>query len=305
MSLRWCYTLNNPSNVERDHIEALGLTNDIVYHVFGREVGDSGTPHLQGFIIFGRRKTLAGVKSILSARLHLETTRATNQAAADYCKKDGDFVESGTLPSDERGKRTDWDAFKQWVATLARVPTDLEIAGEFPSLYARYSNACFTIAQSALPRPRLVPDGAVLRPWQRDLRDILIEPTNDDRSIQFFVDEDGNTGKSFFCRYMLENYPDKVQMLGIGRVTDMAYLIDPEKSVYLIDIERSASEFLQYRVLEQLKNRLVMSTKYTTSVKIIRTIPHVVVFMNETPDRNKLSRDRYEIVNLRIPTSGL
>lgn len=298
MAFRWCYTLNNPSHDERQHIQALALSHSIVYHVFGRETGQSGTPHLQGFIVFGQRKNLTSVKSILSARLHLETTRASNKAASDYCKKDGDFLEFGTIPPDERGKRTDWDTFKQWVVELNRVPTDLEVAGEFPSLFARYSNACFTIAQSALPRPRLVPEGSTLRPWQQDLHDILTVPCDDDRCIQFFIDSDGNTGKSWFCRYMLENYPEKVQMLGIGRVMDMAYLIDPEKSIFLMDIERSASEFLQYRVLEQLKNRIVMSTKYLCSMKVIRVVPHVVVFMNEHPDMRKLSTDRYEVINL-------
>ncbi len=296
---RWCYTLNNPSPDESTHIADLGGAHGIIYHIFGREVGDSGTPHLQGFVIFRNRKTLASVKSIISARLHLETTRASNQAASDYCKKDGDFVVYGTIPSDSRGNRSDWDAFKEWVVSIDRVPSNLEVAGEFPSLFARYPNACSTIAASALPRPQLVPEGATLRPWQQDLHDLLADDTDDDRCIQFFVDENGNSGKSWFCRYMLQNYPEKVQMLGIGRVTDMAYLIDPEKSIYLIDVERSACEFLQYRVLEQLKNRLVMSTKYTTAMKILRKVPHVIVFSNETPDRTKLSRDRYEIINLR------
>lgn len=296
---RWCYTLNNPSEDESLHIQQLGSSHGIVYHIFGREVGESGTPHLQGFVIFGTRKSLACVKSIISARLHLETTRATNQAASDYCKKDGDYVVYGTMPVDSRGNRSDWDSFKQWVVSLNRVPTDLEIAGQFPSLYARYSNACFTIASSALPRPQLVPDGSTLRPWQRDLHDLLADDCDDDRTIQFFIDENGNSGKSWFCRYMLQEYPEKVQMLGIGRVTDMAFLIDPEKSIFLIDVERSACEYLQYRVLEQLKNRLVMSTKYTTAMKILRKIPHVIVFSNEQPDRTKLSRDRYEIINLR------
>lgn len=296
-SKRWCFTLNNYSVQEEQHIVDNALANDIVYLTFGREVGESGTPHLQGFVCFGRRISLTGVKSVLGARLHLETTRGSNQEASDYCQKDGDFVVFGTLPP-EQGHRSDWDSYKAWVRDLARVPTDLEIAGRFPSLFARYQHACHVIAQSALPRPRLVPDGSTLRPWQQNLHNVLTQDCDDDRSILFYVDEEGNKGKSWFCRYMLQNHEATVQMLGVGRVTDLAYMIDPEKKIFLIDCERSSSEFLQYRVLEQLKNRIVTSTKYTATMKILRFVPHVVVFMNEQPDMEKLSQDRYIVTNI-------
>ena len=136
-------------------------------------------------------------------------------------------------------------------------------------------------------------EGSTLRDWQNQLHAVLTDNCTDDRSILFYVDPEGNTGKSWFCRYMLDNYPERVQMLGVGRVTDIAYMVDPEMDIFLIDCERSASEFLQYRVLEQMKNRLVTSTKYTAQMKVIRKTPHVVVFMNEEPDMNALSADRY------------
>ena len=197
-----------------------------------------------------------------------------------------------------QGRRTDWDEYKQWVIDLGRVPNDREIARDFPSLFARYHTACRAIAESALPRPLLVPEGAVLQDWQRDLRDALVQPCEDDRSILFFVDPEGNKGKSWFCRYMMQEHENDVQMLGIGRVTDIAYLIDPEKRVFLIDCERAASDFLQYRVLEQLKNRIVTSTKYAAQVKILRFVPHVVVFMNEQPKMDQLSADRYIVTTI-------
>lgn len=293
---RWCFTLNNYSAAELDHIHHAYDDNslDIAYLVAGREVGTSGTPHIQGFVVFRSRKSLGQLKSALSARLHGEICRGTTSQASDYCKKDGDYAEFGTLESDQ-GARTDWTDFTNWVSSLGRVPSDLETARQFPSLFARYHGACQVIAQAALPRPRLVPDGSTLRPWQQNLRDVLVEDCEDDRSILFYVDPEGNKGKSFFCRYMMQEYENRVQMLGVGRVTDIAYLINPEKDIFLIDCERSSSEFLQYRVLEQLKNRLVTSTKYTATVKVVRKIPHVVVFMNEEPDMGKLSEDRYII----------
>lgn len=297
-SKNWCFTLNNWTQPEYDHIVSYAESSEsVVYFVAGREIGDSGTPHLQGFICFRNRKTLGAVKSLLSARMHLEAARGTPQEASTYCKKDGDWVEFGSLPS-QQGDRTDWNAFREYVLDLGRVPNDLEIAGRFPSLFARYSGACRTIAQATLPRPRLVAEGSTLRDWQRVLCDALDQDCVDDRSILFYIDEEGNSGKSWFCRYMLDNYNERTQMLGVGRVTDLAYMIDPEKDIFLIDCERSASVFLQYRVLEQLKNRCVTSTKYNAQMKVVRKIPHVVVFMNEEPDMTALTGDRYIIERL-------
>jgi hypothetical protein len=298
MSARfWCFTLNNYSPQEEQHIADQGRDNDaIVYLVAGREVGESGTPHLQGFVAFATRTNLTTVKSVLGARIHLEIARSSPAQASNYCKKDGDFLEYGTCPVGQ-GRRGDWDAYTDWVVSLGRVPTDLEIARDFPGLYARYSGACRTIAQAHLPVPRLVPDGSTLRDWQQDLCDALDGPA-DDRSIRFYVDEEGNKGKSWLCRYLMQERPSEVQLLGIGRVVDVAYLLDPEKRIFLIDCERSASQFLQYRVLEQIKNRLVTSTKYLAQMKILRHVPHVIVFMNEIPDMNALSDDRYDITRL-------
>lgn len=294
---RWCFTLNNYSPQEEQLIHNAHAQGGIRYLVSGRENGQSGTPHLQGFVAFDSRRSLIQVKAVLGARLHLEIARGSNEEASNYCKKDGEFVEYGSLPPSP-GHRSDWDRYREWVETLGRVPTDREIAREFTSLFARYSEKCRVIAKFLLPVPRVLPDGATLRDWQLGLRDRLIEPCTDDRTILFYVDTEGNTGKSWFCSYMLEKYPERTQTLGVGKVVDIAYMIDEDKDIVLIDCERSASEYLQYRVLEQMKNRRVCSTKYAGQMKILSKLPHVVVFMNEQPDMSKLSTDRYEIENI-------
>lgn len=296
---RYCFTLNNYSAQEEQHIHdvATNDTSGVQYLVAGREVGDSGTPHLQGFVIFNGRKSLLQVRALLGARCHFEVTRATSQQAADYCKKDNDFFEHGELGVGQ-GRRTDWDGYIEYVRDLGRVPNERELCINFPSLVARYPDACRRIAECALPKPRLVPEGCTLRDWQQDLRDVLEPECPDDRTICFFVDPEGNKGKSWFCRYMLTEFENRVQLFGVGKVTDLAYALDPEKDILLFDCARSAAEFLQYRLLEDLKNRLVQSTKYNSKMKILRKVPHVVVFMNEQPDMTKLSADRYSVTNL-------
>lgn len=93
LKTNWTFTLNNPTP---DHEVVLrDLVPDIAsYVVFGRETGDSGTPHLQGYLQLVKRKRLAGMKKLLQTA-HWEPARSTLDANKKYCTKDGDFVEYG------------------------------------------------------------------------------------------------------------------------------------------------------------------------------------------------------------------
>lgn len=97
---------------------------------------------------------------------------------------------------------------------------------------------------------------------------------------------------------MMQTKPEKVQILKTGKESDMCYAINEDKSIFLLDVPRSRMEFLQYSVLEQLKDRMVFSTKYNSQMKILRSPTHVVVFCNEHPDETKLSADRYNVINI-------
>lgn len=87
--------MNNPNCLENT---GSFLPEDAEYYVFGREVGESGTPHLQGYICLKEKKALAWMKKHIHPHAHWEIARGTPQQASDYCKKDGDFVEVGELP---------------------------------------------------------------------------------------------------------------------------------------------------------------------------------------------------------------
>lgn len=101
----WVWTLNNFTEEERIKVKELHENRDeCVYGVYGREVGDGGTPHLQGYTVFARRVRLNQVKSYLGSRIHAEVARGTATQASDYCKKGGDFDESGEVPR-TAGKR--------------------------------------------------------------------------------------------------------------------------------------------------------------------------------------------------------
>lgn len=72
------------------------------YVIYGKEVGESGTPHLQGFVCFEALKRMAGVIKLLPG-CHVEIAR--NAAAAiQYCKKDREFTERGLIPMSQKRK---------------------------------------------------------------------------------------------------------------------------------------------------------------------------------------------------------
>lgn len=291
---RWCFTINNPTQADKDNVAELGNNRQLVkYLIVGREQGQSGTPHLQGFIVFGAAVTRTRVSTYLP-RAHLEPTRGTSVQAADYCKKDGDFDEYGTCPL-QAGARTVLDALYEWgdayIAEHGHAPTSPEIAREHPTAYLRYPR-CVRLFQARAPAPNL--REGELREWQNELEQELDEGA-DDRSIIFYVDEDGGKGKSWFQQWYLTKFPDRCQVLSIGKRDDLAHAIDESKHVFFFNVGRGQMQYLQYSVLEQLKDRMIFSPKYNSRVKTLRRNPHVIVFSNEAPDMTALSDDRYII----------
>lgn len=96
----FCFTLNNYSEEEFDEICGWSCR----YLVVGREVGDGGTPHLQGYVEFENQVSLRRLKK-LNKRIHWETRRGTPSQAANYCKKEHNYAEFGLLS--KQGERTD------------------------------------------------------------------------------------------------------------------------------------------------------------------------------------------------------
>lgn len=95
-SKNWCFTLNNYTDDTESLMEV--SHEEIAYIIFSKEVGASGTPHLQGYLELNKRMSIIGIKRLFEvSTLHLEPRRGTQQNAIDYCLKDGGyFYERGT-----------------------------------------------------------------------------------------------------------------------------------------------------------------------------------------------------------------
>ena len=75
--------------------------------VYGREVGESKTPHLQGYLQLSQRSTVGKVRAFLPGA-HISGARGSYQQNFDYFTKDGDFVVQGvpSLTANESRKRS-------------------------------------------------------------------------------------------------------------------------------------------------------------------------------------------------------
>lgn len=116
----WCFTVNNPIESDAVLLQEAWERDAIEYLVTGHEVGEEGTPHLQGYVIMKKRLRLTSMKKLLP-RAHLECANGTPEQASAYCKKEDSFQEWGTIPVPKNVKGGDALKRKYDVAwTLAR-----------------------------------------------------------------------------------------------------------------------------------------------------------------------------------------
>lgn len=135
----WCFTLNNYSAEDEKELSVAAEQTRITYICYGREVGGSGTPHLQGYFECGARVRLPTIKRWGGSfrRMHLEVRRGTAEEAKEYCSKDGDFVEHGTFsgPGRGQGKRTDLDDIRDLIRNGA---STADVADKHFGSWCRY-----------------------------------------------------------------------------------------------------------------------------------------------------------------------
>lgn len=229
----WCFTINNYDEATETIIADL-CTNegsDVRYICYGREVGASGTPHLQGYVQFKKKKRLGGVKRVPGlARAHLELARGTFEHNRRYCSKAGDFVEYGS-PVVKAGQRTDLSGMKE---LIDEGKTELECAEANFSCWAnnykaldRYrqlkaNRRCWKtivivlIGPTGVGKTRFVfdqPDDRELYVWNYSGRDVWFDGYYGQDRVLFDDFDWGQIPYRMMLR-LLDRYPCKVPVKG-------------------------------------------------------------------------------------------
>lgn len=160
-----CVTINNWTPEQLDTFKTF-CTEKASYWVYGKEVGETGTPHLQCYVEFSDQVTFAQAQQGFS-KGHMESRKGTSKQASGYCKKgseqaadyeiffhcpsqDWDGEEYGTLSN--QGKRTDIDQFVEALETGASMRST---ALSQPSTYVKYHKG-FHALRNMMLEPRML-----------------------------------------------------------------------------------------------------------------------------------------------------
>lgn len=140
--------------------------------------------------------------------------------------------------------------------------------------------------------------------WQENIVNV-IHKDPDERTIHWYWSESGNVGKTSFQKFLCVHYG--AVMLG-GKAADcMNGIVDYKKntgdvpSIVLVNIPRSQdAQYISYQAYEAVKDMCFYSGKYEGGM-IVGNCPHLFIFANQLPSVEKMSADRWNIVNIDPP----
>ena len=152
--------------------------------------------------------------------------------------------------------------------------------------------------------PRFDVSTSVLRPWQQQALELV--ETLTDRKIIWIYGKNGNEGKSWFQSYIQGRY-------GFNRVVKLDLRIRHENlcnvlkkqslsslDIFLFNDARCvAAEDNLYRILENIKDGQATASKYNNDNIYFKTPNTVIIFSNRLPDTTRLSKDRWNILEIR------
>lgn len=271
---RWCFTLNNYTSDEHESIIAL----ETKYKVIGKEVGKEGTPHLQGYLEFGKAMRFNAMNKLLP-RAHLEPAIKPQQAA-EYCKKEKDFIEEGTPSWKRMGYRSDLHGAHRIVQDkhMCALASEPEYKGE---------------------------DVAVIRdspfPWQSEVLSMLQGPPHR-RNIVWYYNERGNVGMSCLAKYLsfCGLAVDVDIISGPAMITSSLIRLGPRQA-YIFDmpfgVRRRDTIQRLMRVMEAIKDGMLDDGKN----ELLFYPPHVVVLAHCPPPMQGQSVDKWDIREIPTP----
>jgi hypothetical protein len=237
-----------------------------------------------------RKMRLTGLKKLLM-KAHWEPAKGNADSNVKYCSKEGNVTTRGTIVTKGKKKCDMVDCVKM---TLENTTTE-EILDKHGSGYIMNKKKIDDIAtiikqekcKAALKKNAEL---VTLKEWQKKAIEILL--SQNDREIMFIVDMEGGQGKSFLTDYLIAK--ENAIAFDNGKSTDIKYGYKGQRLV-IFDLCRCEADFINYGVIENIKNGRFFSSKYECEQKIFLEKPKVVVMMNNLPEMTKLSKDRYMI----------
>jgi len=128
-SSRYAITLNNYTPETLAQLESVPFK----YCCYALEEGESGTPHVQGYVVMPRTMRFSAMKKLLPVGTHFEAAKGSTQQNIAYCSKQSKLVELGTRPLTQNEKgAANADRFKAAyaaakVGNFEEIPEDIRV----------------------------------------------------------------------------------------------------------------------------------------------------------------------------------
>lgn len=146
-----------------------------------------------------------------------------------------------------------------------------------------------------------------LKNWMKSILKDIIEKEPDKRSLYWFWEPLGGVGKTDFQKYVFTHYENVVVVSGKGsdmknNIVEFQKLNNSLPKVVLINIPRCNYDYVSWCGIEEIKDMFFYSGKYEGGMVCGRS-PHVIIFANEEPPLEKMSNDRWKVIEIKTSNS--
>nr|WAE42646.1 MAG: replication associated protein [Cressdnaviricota sp.] len=295
MSYYWMFTAFESKLKKVPEVMFVDQYKYLVYQL--EKCPDTGRYHYQGYVAFLAKKRLTTLKKF-DPTIHWEMRRGTHKEAFDYCTKEDTRIDGPWTYGDDKGipqKKGERSDVKNAVEILID-GGDLIKEG-YGDVIVKYPGGISYLRnelQNRKKKEELEETFSLFKPmpWQEKALDLLNK--QNDRQILWVVDECGNTGKTYLATYLMVIH--NAFYAQVSKKDDVFYAYDYQ-SIVVFDYTRADREYANYSVIESMKNGVFFSPKYQSITKV-NTGVKVIVFSNWQPNKEMLSKDRWQIMDL-------
>lgn len=251
----YCFTINNYTENELIDIEKDFIGKSWKY-IIGKEIGTSGTPHLQGYIKSNNAIRFSTLKKMMS-KAHIEVAKGDIKQNVKYCCKDNDYISNI-----DKKFFPKIDAF-----TIGR-----------QMCMKRYENVVWkTWQKELLEKLEKEPEERIINWFWEPLGGV---------GKSFLCKYIGLTKNAIMATG---------KTIDIFNAIRSKMMEGKLPEIIILDIPKSNKEFVNYGTLEMLKNGYIYSGKYEGGDCFFPT-PHIIVFANQKPKYKKMTSKRFNTV---------
>jgi hypothetical protein len=304
---RWCFTAFGFGQNQCKALKDWPDSGDISFLIIGlEECPHTQRPHIQGYVELAVQQRLNWVKqNPLPNHWHWEPARGTPEENALYCEKDNNYWEWGDR-SDQRPKTRSAAAHKARAEHMQRLAEQIRAHRTWAEVM-RDDDITWQIA-SRMTWAKNIYDTKPWKPfylnvdapgyqWQGKVARFFLGVDPDDRTIHWFYDPDGDTGKSKFVKFLLATH-GAMLIPNDYKSSMSAY---HQQKIAVGDVPRD-DVWDNYRGLEKIKDGCLTQEKYEVVTKCTGEETHVAVFANHKPLTIRMTFGRWHFIDLSTVT---